>query len=84
MFGSLWDIIILIHIDYLVAGGQPTERRKLLSYRVHHCPRHNSEQKRYQNNALSDDTTSALPWMKRADAMHNEYARLYAAQTNAA
>lgn len=44
----------------MVAGGQLTERRKLLSYRVHYGLRPNSEQKRYQSNALSDDTTSAL------------------------
>jgi len=46
--------------------------------------RPNSEQKRYRNNALSDDTTSALQRMKRADAVRCVYARLYAAQTNAA
>lgn len=68
----------------MVAGGQLTERRKLLPYRAHHGPTPNSEQKRYQNNAKSDDTTSALLWMKRADAVRSEYARLYAAQTNAA
>ena len=34
-----------------VAGGQPTERRKLLSYRAHDGLRPDSEQKRYQSGA---------------------------------
>ena len=63
----------------VVAGEQLTERRKLLPYRVHKGLRPDSEQKRYQSDAQSYDTTSASQRMKRADALHSEYARLNAA-----